>query len=147
MAKAPGKSSPGKDTGKGEGEGIGKAKGKRADDDENNDQASYYDETGEAEDGEERGKERIAANLRALADEADKELALLDDADSFDGMRNELDTSKDMGSLLHRISDQEHIMAEDMQGEETAEHEANEANNAQMGQEAQDVVVDDGAQH
>jgi hypothetical protein len=139
------KATPGKDNEKGKGQATGKGKGKRADDDdENYHQASDYDETDEAEDGEERGKERIAANLRALADEADKELALLDDADSFDGMRKELDTSKDMGSLLHRISDQEHVMEEDMQGEETAEHEAN---NAQMGQEAQDVVVDDGAEH
>jgi len=61
--------------------------------------------------GDER-KRRVAANLRALADDADKELALLDDA-SPAGVDAEMETTEEMTKMLKRIEEEETRMRED----------------------------------
>lgn len=66
-----------------------------------------------AEDSGSTRKQRIAANLRALADDADKALALLDDTSTVDGVESELDTSKAMGKMLKRIEEEEDTMRTD----------------------------------
>jgi len=66
-----------------------------------------------AEDSGSTRKQRIAANLRALADDADKALALLDDTSTVDGVESELDTSKAMGKMLQRIEEEEDTMRTD----------------------------------
>jgi len=86
--------------------------------------------------GGNKRKERIAANLRALADDADKALALLDDTDTPDGVESEIDTSKEMGKMLRRIEEEEDTMHKDAESDQYPQSEADEE---QVGQEAEET--------
>ena len=77
-----------------------------------------------ARSGDER-KKRVAANLRALADDADKELALLDD-ESPSGMDEEVQTTREMSNMLKRVEEEEEIMREDTSADQYPQSEEEE---------------------